>query len=587
MSTTPNHALICDVPDLIVPNADKFKAFLLKKVCDFNLNSGVNLTALYVTYVDSIRASIDREIHLANFACIATKKTTPGQYKELVKLLLDQSSNQIRVDIPDTFEDCIAYAQWCISDRVRKVTTIFKGTVLFTDEEYLTLVLCCLFGSIYYDHIMEKVYSNIVQLAQTTHDTTLIIAAKELEQEKAVKVLSQITIIIDYKLWINDMFLQRYMFKKILDSVRLYRLNFAYHVMLLFVLYTRKYFPSWKFLERVCTMKAEMFYADRQTVDLALQLCYAPRGMENWKEDIKDMTPLARKQFFRYTRFVFDRVNGSPGDTKKLIYKKDNHMEEVTIPIKRFLQAWFQKENKHLIINLRDIRALEDVYQSEWKKERVDTFLTLNNSVYLRRFETEDSFHHKEDYYFRFPISENANLHEVVLGIVGGKQDELETVERQLKEILTQYGRCINPPISVQALFELSLWESTDCGTTKVSQSLYDEEEIEHLPENIQEAIRKMFKDKGTFDPSLKLSKYYCDDCNNAYKVICNEPEQTMYGRAEDIDRYLQSKQILAKQSSKVRAIANDACADMRMIQHDTCYPQIDQSHLNAIRERV
>ena len=102
---------------------------------------------------------------------------------------------------------------------------------------------------------------------------------------------------------------------------------------------------------------------------------------------------------------------------------------------------------------------------------------------------------------------------------------------------------------------------------------------IEDEIKDLSELQKKLIRDKGNkfkneFKKSIKLSFNYCTGCVNAYKSVCGDIEKDVYYDYEEvIDKQLLYKSIRneAIKNSFTNNLFKSACADMRMIQTQSC----------------
>ena len=281
-------------------NLDPFHNAISNQVCDFKPSSAFHLASLYYTYVQThCKDGLDRETHLQNIKCMSTMNISkPDKYKDVIRIFLDQANNYYHVLCVE--EDPLDFAKWCLSKRVMDITTMYGKEKVFSDTEYNALVLSYLFIVGKYSNTIMSVSQQLLDIAQNTNDDLLVLTADtmldaeqdNIYQRKVVVIIAQLVIICKHKLYIDQSFIERYMFKKLMDVIRMYRLTIAYDATILLTLFVRQYVSDFVTLERLLQIKVNMFFADREVVQLAFTLCDKPMGVAEWAERMRRITPL-------------------------------------------------------------------------------------------------------------------------------------------------------------------------------------------------------------------------------------------------------------------------------------------------------
>lgn len=554
---------------------------------------------LYKNYIE------DYNLHLSPLQTFENlKKIKPhvreNIYMSLLKNFLNQKENLYKILIHDKLE----FAKFCLTTNIYTSLLHFNNKNVIDKKEYLFLVLQAYFTSENYKNKVRLISRYIKILAEHISKTDIyfnetrtldsIFGDKQDFVSSLPQVLAQIKIIFENKLWFENnneflYFLQTFYFKKIMNVLTTFGLREAYYttyIILQFLVDFKS--ENVGILFDLINHKHNLFIEEYQTIHLILSLCTKLSEIE-WNNKLKVVSEFSKKQFLRYVVFVNNRLHDKAGSLKRLIINANQVTFDVEFQAKSFIEALFKKENIDLINNVKIIYKLLDDYLSN------EFNMTMNldqiESYFYLSHKDENLFDISDHYEFKFDlmnfVDDNKAYNEAKLNafISESKLDNVSNIKDHLKFLIFQYNRCLHPPISLQALNDLKEQESNYCKFTNIRTSIYDEEELKSFPEKVQSIVRDKFK--SPFSPKLKLSEYFCSSCTNAYKIICSQPKEFIFNYKDKVDQTIENIEFVknAKKNKQVSKLFDHACADMRMLNLNSCHKP-DENHTNEIKNK-
>jgi hypothetical protein len=549
--------------------------------------------------------------HVSNIAWLMNQSTGSSDMEKLFKLLLDQTNNLLKLSLNNT-QERLTFARFCLQSELLEFAVNHR---IFTVEQYASIVLCSLFESI----TCEKTTSMIQGiLSSIVHDTVVLQTSEAhdalreiIDNEQLVKCMAQLDNIfrddiMPTKESYRDVYLsfvQRLFYKRINNAIVPFSLMDAYQATFIIAVFftIQPYAQICHHMISLLLAKSQSFYADIQTVDLVINLCSDQLDINDWRFLIQQAQPLAVRQFFRYVKFANERLL-SKGKVKKLLINKKYLDEATIIKVNDYVTSWFNKENEILTNNLVKVVTAAQLTPSllkDWNEIDTD-YKRMNDELHLPTLEGMNL----EDYKLLFDPKRlhimktnnaQSEIDEEKLQAFAQEQEPDDpqaqrSIQEQMKHLIFQYNRCINPPLSIQALSELRQKESV-CKRTNVGKSLFQRDELKDIDQKERDVLEASKYASSKFESQLKFSNYYCGSCNNAYKQICGEKLQKLvFGWEDDVNSKYYSQQMLeaSKKGNKVMAtLFRNACADMRTFHLHACFVTPDESHTKEILNRM
>jgi len=585
-----------------VPN-DKEKNTFLSLLRDHAASTQIKHVHIkYYHTMANLNLSVDE--HLVHITKLLTHVVSRVDMEQLIKMVLDQTSNLFQLQL-SSVDDRVAFARWCLNGSMMRLAVDNK---LFTVEQFSTIVLCCLFENIHFDSLVAACKGRLSEvLVPYATEETYIALEQLLNNSGVIKSVAQFDFIMRNKIVLYDesyagvymSFVQRLFFKRMINGLRTESLMNAYQstYILAMFLAQQSHHNECEDLISFLSGKAQSFYADIQTVDLVVNLCLPDLGIDDWSMLMMEARPLAIKQFLKYVKFANERLFSNQKIKKLMINKK--YLDEATIiKVNDNVQTWFMKENETLTTNLVKVVTAAQMTPKlliYWREVEVD-YARLNNELYL-----SSSDMNIEDYKLLFDTrklvqEDGTSIDKDKLDIFVAEHapvdiDEQHAIHDQMRHLIFQYNRCINPPMSIQALVELRNKEHV-CKRTNVARSLYQQDELTQLDEKERLVLEASKYAKGKFESHMKFSNYYCDSCNNAYKQICGEKTgDVLFGWDNDIQAKIHARDILlaTKQSKNkiMSTLFRHACADMRALHMHSCFVEQEEKHVKEIVNRM
>jgi hypothetical protein len=255
--------------------------------------------------------------------------------------------------------------------------------------------------------------------------------------------------------------------------------------------------------------------------------------------------------------------------------------DETFDTIQTYIHTWFEQQNPTLTKNVKMLQELLTT-TTEFRK------LQEHKVIFNPTNEDRDYIKHTEDAYLLFAYHKFVDEHSKPdeQKIRDWVEEEEKMPEAEVDNAIMQYNRCLHPPLSLQALNTLKSKEKMACTGTNITVPLYVEEELKHLPQNVQNDVKEFFQKKPQPDGSLQLSRYFCNTCTRAYKAVCGQSLNTVIldYKDEAQDRLDEHQMQKSTKIAAVQELYNQACVDMRMLYASSC-EAVDKRHLSQIKQ--
>jgi len=576
---------------------------LINGTIQLGFRTNNKLILLYKHYIKERKVSNKEQLDII-LLLISTDKFSKSALKECIEYVIHQCAH---FEL-DEIDQSIELVRLCLSKKMIDAAM----HVGFTFKEYVSSVLRGFFEvidwSLLADEVMQQIEETAYSSRWLTEHEELDTALSEIDGGWIAYHVAQCFVIFDNQCLPPDgefqvpycEFIQTMFFKKIVTDMMSLQLNVCIVILncLAWTFYLSNISNYVMLLVDLFSMKQSMMVMDRITVDLVLNLCQDQLTSNDWIFILERIPKTARIQFIRYVKFVYGRLTSKNRD-KTLVLSKSMNYEQISVKAKEYLDIWTLEENKTLLNNIQlimNVLSNKDLLEEDMTEINYNL---LNASLHLHKQNVKPEwFDHVEDYSLLFDIRDMSFIehmkvnkdkfhHYLInngLHVEDMNENKVIRLAEQFQHLLSSFHQCVHPPMSIQALTELSNKENMICGTTKVSIPLLIEHEIDHLSPSLIDQLKKRFKGKASL--SLMFSRYYCDSCNQAYKHICGEnTDDVKYNYTDVIEKYLHAKQ-KRKDVTEDKVLSPmfvNACLDMRMLHRVTCNSNPDDEHYDQI----